>query len=224
MRNAVSGSESEHHSMLATTPFSMSAILLAKNITSNLLLFLRLQSSVTSSVLTSSLLEEEEMVRKIMMVLVEAVVVIQPQRKHITLTRMSHIQSLSVLPAVHPRHLALLQMPERMHLKITEEMAALVEEVALVKAGAMEATVDRMDLVTMPVSAKEPPPENLQKMMESYILVVGAVAPVALHNQQLVELEVEVMEVQQMVLPGKRIPAEEAVEVGQVEAKAALGL
>lgn len=164
------------------------------------------------------------MVRKIMMVLGEAVVVIQPQRKHIALTQMSHIQSLSVLPAVHPRHLALLQMLERMHLKITEEMVALVEEVALVKAGAMEATVDRMDLVTMPVSAKELLPENLQKMMGSYILVVGAVAPVALHNQQLVELEVEVMEVQQMVLPGKRIPAEEAVEVCQVEAKAALGL
>ena len=164
------------------------------------------------------------MVRKIMMVLGEAAVVIQPQRKHIALTQMSHIQSLSVLPAVHPRHLALLQMLERMHLKIAGEMVALVEEVALVKAGAMEATVDRMDLVTMPVSAKELLPENLQKMMGSYILVVGAVAPVALHNQQLVELEVEVMEVQQMVLPGKRIPAEEAVEVGQVEAKAALGL
>ena len=61
-------------------------------------------------------------------------------------------------------------------------------------------------------------------MMGSYILVVGAVAPVALHNQLPVELGVEVMEVQQMVLPGKRIPAEEVVEVGQVEAKAALGL
>ena len=76
----------------------------------------------------------------------------------------------------------------------------------------------------MPASAKELPPENLQKMMRSYILVVGAVAPVALRNQQLVELEVEVMEVQQMVLPGKRIPAEEAVGVDRVEAKAALGL
>ena len=169
----------------------------------------------------SSSLEEEEMVRKMIMVLGEAVVVIQPQRKHIALTRMSHIQSLSVLPAVHPRHLALLQMLERMRLKITEEMVALVEEAALVKAVAMEAMVDRMDLVTMPASAKELPPENLQKMMRSYILVVGAVAPVALHNQLLVELGVEATEVQQMVLPGKRIPVEEAEEVCQVEAKAA---
>ena len=172
----------------------------------------------------SSSLEEEEMVRKIMMVLGEAVVVIQPQRKHIALTQMSHMQLSSVLPAVHPRHLVLSQMLERMHHKIAEEMVALVEEAALVKAVAMEAMVDHMDLVTMPASAKELPLENLQKMMRSYILVVGAVAPVALRNQLPVELGVEVMEVQQMVLPGKRIPAEEAVEVDQVEAKAALGL
>ena len=164
------------------------------------------------------------MVRKIMMALGEAEVVIQPRRRHIALTRMSHMQSLSVLPVVHPPHLVLLQMLERMHQKIAEEMVALVEEAASVKVGAMEAMADHMDLVTMLAPAKELPPENLQKMMRSYILVVGAVAPVALHNQLLVELGVEVTEVQQMVLLGKRIPAEEAVEVGQVEAKAALEL